>query len=135
MNKKKGKKVFKKLPRRASGSPASRKASKPATVSSNKSGITPLGDKVLVKPLSPEELGTTTSFGIIIPDTVNKEKSDRGTVVAVGPGKKDERGQRVAPEVAEGDRVLYTKPWNEPVKIGGEEYYLISESDILAILK
>lgn len=112
---------------------AAKKSSAPKKVT-NTTGVTPLGDRVLIKPLSAEELHKTTSFGIIIPDTVEKEKSDRGVVVAVGSGKRNEKGERVALEVHVGDKVLYTKPWNEPVKINGVEHYLIAESEILAIL-
>ena len=103
--------------------------------SSNKSGVMPLGDRVLVKPLSVEEMTKTTSFGIIIPDTVGKEKPEQGTVVAVGPGRKNEKGERVALDVKVGDRVFFTKPWNDPEKINGVEYYFVQESEILAILK
>jgi chaperonin GroES len=113
---------------------AKKSISKPASNAANKSGVMPLGDKVLIKPMTAEEMSTTTSFGIIIPETVSKEKSDRGVVVAVGAGKRNERGERVSPEVKVGDKVLYTKPWNEPVKIAGVEYYLVSESEILAVL-
>lgn len=102
---------------------------------SNKSGITPMGDRVLVRPLSQEEMGKVTSFGIIIPETVDKKKPDQGTVVAVGPGKRNERGERVAIDVKVGDRVYFTKPWDEPQKIDGVEYYFIAESDILAVIK
>ena len=107
---------------------------KQVTKTVNSVGVMPLGDRVLIKPLSAEDTHKTTSFGIIIPDTVEKEKSDRGVVVAVGRGKRNEKGERVPVEVSVGDRVLYTKPWNEPVKIGGVEHYLIAESDILAVL-
>jgi chaperonin GroES len=95
--------------------------------------IQPLGDRVVIKPLSPDELGTTTAFGIIIPDTA-QEKPEQGTVVAVGSGKVDD-GVRVAPEVQIGDRVLFGKYGYETVKLEGQEYYVISEEKILAIIK
>lgn len=101
----------------------------------NKAGVMPLGDRVLVKPLSVEEMTKTTSFGIIIPDTVGKEKPEQGTVVAVGPGRKNEKGERVALDVKAGDRVYFKKPWEEPMKIDGVEYYVLPESDITLIIK
>ena len=95
--------------------------------------LVPLGDKVLIKPLSEEELGTKTASGIIIPDTA-QEKADRGTVVAVGPGRWNEDGDaRVPLSVAEGDRVIFQ--WGDKIEFGGEEYYLVSESNISAIIK
>ncbi|HVU79885.1 MAG TPA: co-chaperone GroES [Candidatus Paceibacterota bacterium] len=95
----------------------------------------PLGDRVLVKPLSPEELeGATTSFGIIIPETVSKEKPEQGTVVAVGPGKTTEDGRLLPIAIKPGDRVLFSKYGFDEVKVKGVEYYIVSESNILAIL-
>lgn len=102
--------------------------------SSNTSGVMPLGDRVLVKPLSKEET-QTTSFGIIIPETVNKERPEQGTVVAVGPGKRAEDGKTVPVAVAVGDRVLFSKYGFDEVKVNGAEYYIIAESNILAVLK
>ncbi len=104
-------------------------------LSRNKAGIQPLNDRVLVRPLSQEEMGHTTSFGIIIPETVDKKKPDQGTVVAVGPGKRNDKGERMPLEVHEGDRVYFAKPWDEPQKIDGVDYYFIAESDILAVIK
>ncbi len=122
--KKKAKKTVKKaLKKTRSASPVS------------KSGIMPLKDRVLVRPLTAEEMGRTTASGIIIPETVDKKKPDQGTVVAVGPGKRNEKGDRVALSVAPGDRVYFSKPWDEPQKIDGVEYYFIAETDILAIIK
>ncbi|MGH7141505.1 MAG: co-chaperone GroES [Minisyncoccia bacterium] len=123
MNKKKTKKPVKK---QASG--ATRHAS-------NAPGIVPLGDRVLIKPASPDESGTTTAFGIIIPDTVDKEKPEQGTVVAVGPGKRDENGHTFAPNVSVGDRVMFSKYGFDEIKVDGVEYYIVSESNILAIIK
>jgi chaperonin GroES len=101
----------------------------------NKAGVMPLGDRVLVRPLSAEEAGKTTSFGILIPETVDKQKPNQGLVVAVGTGKRNEKGERVAFDVHVGDRVYFTKPWQEPEKINGVEYYFVQESEILAIIK
>jgi len=94
--------------------------------------IHPLGDKVVVRPLTEEEKGTKTASGIIIPDTAKKE-SKEGTVVAVGPGKLEE-GMRVPPSVKVGDRVLYREGYDNDVEWGGEKYFIVSEESILAIL-
>jgi len=95
-------------------------------------GLTPVGDRALILPLSDEELGTTSPAGIIIPETVNREKADRGTVIAVGDGKYNENGELVPMRVKKGDRVIFQ--WGDKVDFGNEEYYLVSESNILAII-
>ena len=91
--------------------------------------IKPLADRVVVKPLPYEE---KTSGGIVLPDTA-KEKPQEGEVVAVGPGKLADNGQRVAPEVKVGDKVIYSKYGCTEIKIDGEEYLILRESDILAV--
>jgi chaperonin GroES len=91
--------------------------------------LKPLGDHVLVKPLSKEE---KTEGGIYLPDTA-KEKSQEGEIIAVGPGRMLENGTRVAPEVKEGDKVIYAKYGGTEFKVGDEEYLIIRESDILAV--
>lgn len=91
----------------------------------SKLNITPLADRVLVAPVEAE---TKTASGIIIPDTA-KEKPQKGTVVAVGPGKKDE-----PLTVKEGDAVLYGKYSGTELKLDGTEYLMMRESDILAIV-
>jgi chaperonin GroES len=96
----------------------------------NMVGMTPLGDRVLVKP---EVQETTTAFGIIIPDTA-KEKPETGVVVAVGPGKKSDAGATLPMSVSPGDRVMFSKYGFDEIKLAGQEYYLISEANILAIL-
>lgn len=96
--------------------------------------LTPLNDRVVVKPLSAEEMGTTTASGIIIPDSA-KEKPEQGTVVAVGPGKWNEDGDmRVPISVSVGDRVMFSKYGFDEVKIAGVTYYVIGESNILAVI-
>ena len=92
----------------------------------------PLGDRVLVKP---DERGGEKKLasGIIIPKTADTEKLFTGTVVATGPGRRDDDGARMPLEVAEGDRVLFKKPWDEPLSLDGEEYFVLSESDISLI--
>lgn len=96
--------------------------------------LTPLGDRVIVRPLSVEEMGSKTASGIIIPDTA-KEKPEQGTVIAVGPGKWNEDGDaRIAISVSVGDKVMFSKYGFDEVKIDGVTYYVIAESNILAIL-
>ena len=92
--------------------------------------IKPLADRVVVKPAAAEE---KTKGGIILPDTA-KEKPVIGEVVAVGPGKVMENGTRVALEVKVGDRVLYGKYSGTEVTLDGEEYMIMRESDLFAIL-
>ena len=90
--------------------------------------LKPLGDRVLVKPLTGEEV---TKGGIILPDTA-KEKPQRGEVIAVGPGRLDEEGKRIAMDVKKGDKVIYAKFAGTEIKIEDEEYLILRESDILA---
>ncbi|MCL6548987.1 MAG: co-chaperone GroES [Alicyclobacillus sp.] len=92
--------------------------------------VQPIADRVLVRPLEMEE---RSKGGVIIPDTA-KEKPQMGEVLAVGPGKIQENGQRLAPEVKKGDKVLYTSYAGTEVKIDGEKLLLMRESDILAVL-
>ncbi|MCX7959775.1 MAG: co-chaperone GroES [Deltaproteobacteria bacterium] len=93
--------------------------------------IRPLHDRVLVKRLSEEE---KTKGGIIIPDTA-KEKPIQGKVVAVGKGKKTDDGKIVALDVKEGDTVLFSKYSGNEIKIDGEEYLIMQESEILGIIE
>ena len=93
--------------------------------------LKPLSDHVLVKPLSKEE---KTKGGIYLPDTA-KEKPQEGEVIAVGPGRMLDNGSRVAPEVKVGDKVIYSKYGGTDIKIGEEEYLIMRESDILAIIE
>ena len=88
----------------------------------------PLADRVLVKPMTEEEV---TKGGIILPDTA-KEKPQRGEVIAVGPGRLDEEGKRIAMELKKGDKVIYAKYAGTEVKIEDDEYLILRESDILA---
>jgi len=92
--------------------------------------LKPLADRLVVEPSEQEEM---TASGIYVPETA-KEKPQEGKVVAVGPGRRDEAGQRIAMEVAEGDRVLYAKYAGTEVKLKDKKYLILKESDILAIL-
>jgi chaperonin GroES len=102
---------------------------------SEKCPITPLADRVVVRPLTDEEAGTVSASGIIIPDTAKKEKPEQGVVVAVGEGKWNEDGdKRVALSVKEGDRVVFSKYGYDEVKVKDQEYFIVSESSILGII-
>lgn len=72
--------------------------------------------------------------GIIIPENADKEKLFKGEVVAVGPGKRNEEGKHIPVEMKVGDTVIFKKPWDEPIKLDGVEYYVLSESDVLGIV-
>ncbi|TCL66497.1 chaperonin GroES [Hydrogenispora ethanolica] len=93
--------------------------------------IKPLGERVVIKVLESEE---KTKSGIVLPDTA-KEKPQMGKVLAVGSGKLLDNGQRVALDVKEGDKVLFAKYAGTEVKLDGEEYMVLKESDILAIVQ
>lgn len=96
-----------------------------------KLSITPLGDRIVVEPMSREEV---TATGIIIPDTASREKPEQGTVVAVGPGKYD-NGALVPMTAKVGDQVLFSKYGYDEVKVDGVEYFILPESSVLAILQ
>ncbi len=91
--------------------------------------LKPLADRVVVRPLTQEEV---SKGGIVLPDTA-KEKPQEGEVVAVGPGRVLENGERLAPEVKVGDRVIYAKYGGTEIKLDGEEYLILREADILAV--
>ena len=98
-----------------------------------KLSLVPLGDRVVVLP-SEKEGEKKLASGIIIPETVDKEKPAQGSVVAVGPGKYED-GERIPLQVKVGDTVLFSKYGYDEVKIDGQEYYVLSESNILGIIK
>jgi chaperonin GroES len=91
--------------------------------------LQPLGDRVIVKPLSEED--NKTPSGIYIPDTA-KEKPQEGEVVAVGPGEPNENGENIKPDVEAGDKVVYSKYGGTEIKVEGTEYLILSSRDILA---
>jgi chaperonin GroES len=101
---------------------------------SKKSRIQPLGDRVLVKPLSEEETGKKSPLGIIIPETVDREKPAQGRVIAVGEGRIDEKGNLIPVRVTQGDRVVFSKYSPDELKFEGEEYFILNESSILAVI-
>ncbi|SRR6266540_2013803 len=90
--------------------------------------LQPLGDRLIVEALEEEE---TTVSGIVLPDTA-KEKPQRGRVLAVGPGGRDEDGNYIPLDVEVGDEVIYSKYGGTEVKVGAEEYLILRESDVLA---
>jgi chaperonin GroES len=96
-----------------------------------KTKIKPLGDRVVIRSTAREEV---TKSGIVLPDTA-KEKPQEGEVVAVGPGRVSDDGKRVAMEVKEGDIVIYAKYAGSEIKLDDEEYLILGEKDILAVLQ
>jgi chaperonin GroES len=92
--------------------------------------IKPLEDRLVVKPLEGEE---TTASGLVIPDTA-KEKPQEGEVLAIGPGRIDDNGNRVPLDVSVGDKVIYSKYGGTEVKYGGDEYLILSARDVLAVV-
>ncbi len=93
--------------------------------------LRPLADRVVVEPIEKEE---TTAAGIVLPETA-KEKPQEGRVLAVGPGKLDEKGERLPMEVKEGDRVLFSKFAGTEVKLNDKKLLIMRESDILAVIE
>jgi chaperonin GroES len=94
--------------------------------------LKPLNDHIIVKPASKEE---KTASGIILPDTAGDKKADRGEVIAVGPGKLLDNGNRAPMSVKTGDKVVFTKYAPNEIKIDNVEYLVLSESDILAVIE
>ena len=96
--------------------------------------IKPLSDHILIEPIKEEE---KTKSGILLPETVEHKKLSRGKVVAVGPGKIMENGVRAPISIKVGETVLFKEPWSEENKLkeGDNEYFLVEENDILAIIE
>jgi chaperonin GroES len=90
--------------------------------------LKPLGDRLIVEVLEEEE---TTTSGIVLPDTA-KEKPQRGRVLAVGPGSRDDKGKYVPLDLEDGDEVVFSKYGGTEIKIGTDEYLILRESDVLA---
>ena len=97
--------------------------------------IKPLGDRILLEPLRDEEREGKTKSGIVIPDTVEKEKSERGKVIAVGPGRVTDDGKLIPMTVKKGQKVIFSKYGPDEIKIQDKEYYIIKEENILAIIE
>lgn len=98
-----------------------------------KGGIYPLSDRVIIKKLSVADVETKLDSGIIIPETVNQKQTDKGKVIAVGEGKYDNNGNIIPMSVKKGEIVLFQ--WGDQIEFENEEYYIVSESNILAIIK
>ena len=90
--------------------------------------LQPLGDRLIVEVLEEEE---TTTSGIVLPDTA-KEKPQRGRVLAVGPGSRDDDGEHIPMDVAEGDEIIFSKYGGTEIRLGTEEVLILRESDVLA---
>ena len=90
--------------------------------------LKPLGDRLIVEVLDEEE---TTISGIVLPDTA-KEKPQRGSVLAVGPGPRDDNGKHVPMDVEEGDEVVFSKYGGTEIKVGSDEFLILRETDVLA---
>jgi chaperonin GroES len=90
--------------------------------------LQPLGDRLIVETLDEEEM---TTSGIVLPDTA-KEKPQRGRVLAVGPGPRDEDGEYIKMDLEEGDEIIFSKYGGTDIKIGTDEYLILRESDVLA---
>lgn len=93
--------------------------------------LKPLHDHLIVKAISDEQ---ATKAGIILPDTMNKERSEKGEVIAIGPGKMTESGKRLEMSVNVGEKILFKKYSPDQVKIDNEEFLIIAETDVLAII-
>lgn len=94
--------------------------------------LRPLSDKVIVTASSKEE---KTASGLVLPDTASKERPEQGTVIAVGPGRFDEDGERMPMSVKVGDKVMFKKYSPDEVKVDGKDYLVLSESDIIAVIE
>ena len=92
--------------------------------------LKPLGDRIVVKPSASEDV---TASGLVLPDTA-QEKPQQGEVIAIGDGKFDDEGKRIPMDVSKGDKVLYSKYGGTEVKIKGEEYLILRQDDVLAIV-
>ncbi|MFH1631892.1 MAG: co-chaperone GroES [bacterium] len=93
--------------------------------------LKPIGDHIILKTIDEE---TVTASGIIIPDTVSKERPEKGEVLAVGPGKMLENGTRQAIEVAVGNKVIFKKYAPDEVEVAGEKYLIINADDVMAVI-
>lgn len=94
--------------------------------------IKPLSDHILIEPVKEEE---KTKTGIFLPETASKERSEEGKVIATGPGKITEDGKIIPMSIKPGDKVLFSKYGPSEIKVGGKDYLIASESDILAVIE
>ncbi len=127
---------------RVEWAPGSTGSQPPAARTDNQEGIAlatatatklrPLGDRVVVQPMAREEM---TSSGIVLPDTANKEKPQEGEIIAAGPGRLNDDGEREQMDVKVGDKVLYAKYAGTEFKVDDDELLIISQKDILAVVE
>lgn len=110
-----------------------KKNQKAKKVNRAQNGLLPLGDRVVIRPFTAEEINRKETFGIIIPDTVSKDIPEQGEVLAVGPGRFED-GKRIPMGVKKGDKVVFSKYAYEEVKMGEEKYYILKEENILAVI-
>lgn len=94
--------------------------------------IKPLSDHILIEPIKEEE---KTKAGIFLPETTSKERSEQGTVIAVGPGKRTDEGKLFPMSIKPGDKIIFTKYGPNEIKIENKEYLIASENDILAVIE
>ncbi len=94
--------------------------------------LKPLADNIVIKPKEKEE---KTEGGIFLPDSTEESRPERGEVISVGPGKRNEKGERVAPEIKKGDEVIFTKFGPNEITVEDESYLIAKEGDILAIIE
>ncbi len=102
-----------------------------ANSTNTKLNLRPLGDRVIIEPSEGEEM---TTGGILLPETA-KEKPQQGTILAVGPGRRDDGGKLIAMDVKANDKVLYAKYAGTEIKVNGEKLLILKESDILAVVE
>ena len=93
--------------------------------------LKPLGERLVIKPAGREEM---TASGIVLPDTASKEKPQRGEVIAVGEGRRDEDGDRIPMDVQVGDQVLFAKYAGTEFKLDDQELLILAEKDVLAVI-
>jgi chaperonin GroES len=93
--------------------------------------LKPLGNRLVVEPLEAEEV---TAGGIVLPETA-KEKPQKGTVLSIGPGERDDKGKRIEMDVQAGDTVLYAKYAGTEIKVDGKKILILKETDVLAIIE
>jgi len=103
-----------------------------ADIKNNYMNLKPLSDHIIVKPMAAE---TTTKSGIVLPDTIDKEKPEQGEVVAIGPGKLLESGSLAPVSVKVGQKVMFRKYSPDEIKVDGVDYLVIRESDIMLIIE
>ncbi|BCX15366.1 MAG: 10 kDa chaperonin [Candidatus Parcubacteria bacterium] len=94
--------------------------------------LKPLNDYLLIEPLKEDEI---TKGGIVIPETAREERTTKGKVIAVGPGKLNDKGERIKPTIKEGQMVVFKKYSPDEIKIDDKEYYFVKEDDILAVIE